>query len=175
MQHRLSLILFIVLVTATTFDAVAQVSKGDTKSAQASVDELRLQLLEVEAKEAELQTRARQLEEDLKPQNIERYFAGVGSTRPEDLREMRRRQLGIERERIQTQLKLLATSRERLESVVRFAETQAYQESAEGTAAPLQMLKGRFATRALVSVVVGLAAILGIGVLIAVIRKATPV
>lgn len=164
MTLRFSLILFISLVIATTFDAAAQGNKGNTDTAQAT-DELRLQLLEVEAKESQLKSRARQLDEDLKPDNIDRYFAGVGSTRPEELRELRRRQLNIERERVQAQLKLVATSRERLESVLRVAETRAYQESAEQTAAPLQMLRGSFATapRAVVTVLAGLIAILVIG------------
>jgi hypothetical protein len=176
MKLRLSLILLAVLVIATTFDAAAQGSKGNANSAHAA-DELRLQLLEVEAKESELRARARQLDEDLKPENIERYFAGVGSTRPEDLREMRRRQLNIERERVQAQLKLVATSRERLESAVRFAENRAYQESAEGTA-PLQMLRGSFATapRAVMGVLAGLGTILGIVfVVAALVRKRKPV
>jgi hypothetical protein len=176
MKLRLILILFAVLVgatTATTFDAAAQGNNENTNSAQAA-DELRLQLLEVEAKESELQARARQLDEDLKPQNIERYFAGVGSTRPEELREVRRRQLNIERERVQSQLKLVATSRERLESVIRVAETQAYQKSAEGTNAPLQMLRGSFSTapRAVMGALAGLFTILLIVLVItAVARK----
>jgi hypothetical protein len=99
MRLWLSLILFTVLVPSTTLHAAAQGSKDNTNSAQAA-DELQLQLLEVEAKESELQDRARQLDVELKPENIERYFAGVGSTRPEELREMRRRQLNIERERV---------------------------------------------------------------------------
>jgi hypothetical protein len=174
---KLSLILFLVLVTANTFEAVAQASKGDTEPPQRT-EELRLQLLEAEAKESELQTRSRQLDEDLKPENIERYFAGVGSTRPEDLRELRRRQLNIEREKVQVQIKLVASSRERLSSALRFAESQAYQESAEGTGAPLQMLRGRFETGrgAMVAVLTSVAGILGIGFLIAAaIRKGKPV
>src|SRR6185436_2202784 len=171
MIRRSSLILLAVLVIATTLDAAAQATKGNTDGGQAA-DELRLQLLEVEAKESELQARARQLDEDLKAENIERYFAGVGSTRPEELREMRRRQLNIERERVQAQLKLVATSRERLESNIRFAENRAYQESAEG-AAPLQMLRGSFATapRAVMAVLGGLATILGIGFVIVVVAR----
>ena len=177
MKRALSLILFIALVATSTFEAAAQGSKSNINSAQAAED-LRAQLLDVQAKESELQTRARQLDEDLKPENIERYFAGIGSTRPEELREMRRRQLNTERERVQAQLKLVATSRERLESVIRFADSHAYQESAEGTTAPLQMLKGQFATvrGAVAGMLAGLAAILGIVfVMAAVIRKARTV
>ena len=176
MQIRLSFVLFIALVAASTLgaaalEAAAQDSKANNNSAQAA-DDLRGKLVEVQVKESELQARARQLDEDLKPENIERSLAGIGSTKPEELREMRRRELSIERERVQAQLKLVATSRERLESVIRFAETQAYQESAEGTTAPLQMLKGKYAAspRAMAAVLTGVA-ILGVVFVIAVIRK----
>ena len=67
----------------------------------------------------------------MKPENIERSLAGIGSTRPEDLRELRRRQLTIDKDSVSAQLKLLARSRERLESVLRTAETRAYQQSAQ--------------------------------------------
>ncbi len=174
MKLRFSLVLFIAVVTTLAFDAAAQSSKAESKSAQ-SAEELRLQLLEVEARESELQVRARQLDEDLKPENIERYFAGVGSTRPEALREMRRRQLSSERQHVQAQLKLLGTSRERLESVISFAETQAYQESAEVTGAPQQMLRGHFGfrPRAVALMLAGLAVSLGtVFVIGAMVRKA---
>ena len=175
MKIRLSLVLFIALVAAATLgaaalDAAAQDSKDSNNSAQAAED-LRAKLLEVQAKESQLQARARQLDEDLKPENVERSLAGIGSTKPEELREMRRRELSIERERVQAQLKLVATSRERLESVIRFAETQAYQESAEGTTAPLQMLKGKYASPRVVAAMLTGVAILGIVFVIALIRK----
>jgi hypothetical protein len=104
------------------------------------VETLRLQLLDVEGKEAELQSRAKQLDEDLKPENIERVLAGIGSTTPEELRELRRRQISIERDGVRAQLRLLATSRERLESVIRTTESQAYQKSAEGMVPPLNQM-----------------------------------
>ena len=59
-------------------------------SAAESVDQIKWQLLDLQAKEEELKARAAQLEEALKPENIERSLAGVGSTRPEELRESRR-------------------------------------------------------------------------------------
>ena len=132
MKFALSLILFIALMPALTSGVAAQSTSGAAQAA----DDLRTQLLDVQVKETELQARARQLDEDLKPENIERSLAGVGSTRPEDLRELRRRQLSIERDSVRTQLKIVGTSRERLESAIRTAETKAYQESA-GKPAPL--------------------------------------
>ena len=170
MKFGLSLILFIALVPAFTSGVAAQGASG---AAQA-VDDLRVQLLEVQAKETELQARARQLDEDLKPENIERSLAGVGSTRPEDLRELRRSQLNTERESVRAQLKIVGTSRERLESVIRTAETKAYQESAEGTTTQLtQTLAAHYAgsTGWLVGMLAGFVAILGIVFVIAVIRR----
>lgn len=132
MKFTLSLILLMFLFPVLSGSAFAE---GTSDAAQ-SVAELRAQLSDVQAKENELQARARRLDEDLKPENIERSLAGVGSTRPEELRELRRRQLTIERDSVRTQLNLLATSRERLESAIRRAEGVAYQQSAEGFATP---------------------------------------
>ena len=125
MKRALSLVLFMALVAGFTANATAQ----DASNVSDSLDTLRSQLLDAQAKETELETRQHQLDEDLKPENIERSLAGIGSTKPEELRESRRRQLSIERDGVRAQLKLVKTSRERLESVIRLAETQAYQQS----------------------------------------------
>jgi hypothetical protein len=133
MKRALSLILFMILVATFTPNVAAQ----DTSNAAPPLETLRVQLRDVQAKETELQARQKQLDEDLKPENIERSLAGVGSTRPEELRESRRRQLSIERDGIRAQLKLVTTSRERLESVIRTAEMLAYQQGADGSGAAL--------------------------------------
>jgi hypothetical protein len=125
MKRALSLVLFMALVAGFTANATAQ----DASNGSDSLDTLRSQLLDAQAKEAELETRQQQLDEALKPENIERSLAGIGSTKPEELRESRRRQLTIERDGVRAQLKLVATSRERLESVIRTAEAQAYQQN----------------------------------------------
>jgi hypothetical protein len=114
------------LSEAAIFSGSAQIQTG----AQEKAASLRAQLNEVEAKQAELQTRLQTLEENLKPENIEKNLAGVGSTKPEDLREQRRRQLEIERNGVQTQLNLLATSRTRLEQAIAQADGEAYRQSA---------------------------------------------
>jgi chromosome segregation ATPase len=106
--------------------ALAQIQN----SAQEKVASLRSQLSEVEAKQAELQTRLQKLEEDLKPENIEHSLTGIGSTHPEDLREQRRRQLEIERNGVRTQLDLLTTSHTRLETAIARADAEAYRQSA---------------------------------------------
>jgi hypothetical protein len=102
----------------------------ERNNAAVAVDALRVQLIEVQEKEGSLRLRAQQLEEDLKPENIERVFAGIGSTRPEELREGRRRQLMVERESVKAQLKLVELTKDRLETAIAAAEGRAYQESA---------------------------------------------
>src|ERR1041384_5517812 len=101
------------------------------KSAAERVDTLKAQLLEVQGKEDALRERLAQWDEAIKPENIERSLAGVGSTRPEELREARRRQLSIERDGVLAQLKTIETSRTRLEAAVANAEVLAYQQSAQ--------------------------------------------
>jgi type II secretory pathway component PulM len=170
MKFALSLILFVALVPMLIVDAAAE----SNSSAAQSVAELRAQLADVQAKENELQARARQLDEDLKPENIERSLAGIGSTKPEELREYRRRQLSIEREGVRKQLSLLANSRERLENTIRTAEGVAYQQSAEASAIPVtQALKTQFVASLgwLVGIVGGFIAIVGILLVVAVIRR----
>jgi cell division protein FtsB len=166
MKFALNLILFVALVPMLVVDAAAQ----SNSSAEQSVAELRAQLASVQARESELQARARQLDEDLKPENIERSLAGIGSTKPEELREHRRRQLSIEQNGVRTQLNLLATSRERLETAIRTAEGAAYQQSAEGFATPLNqttMLQSAGGARWTVFRLSSLVALLGIVLVVA--------
>ena len=167
MKLQFSLILFIALISVAASNPLAQA--GD---AAKTADDLRAKLFDVQAKEAGLQDRARQLDEDLKPENIERSLAGVGSTRPEELRELRRRQLSIEREGVRAQLKILASSREQLESAIRTAENHAYQQSADGASS--QTLRGEEGINPLgvALMLVGLLAIFGTLVLMGVVRKA---
>ena len=132
MRLKIQIMLFLAMCLAISSQVTAQ-----TPSAAQRVDELRNQLAETQAHETELEARLRQLNEDIKPENIERSLAGVGSTRPEELREQRRRQLTIERDVVSAQLKLLAASRERLENSIRAAEGLAYQQSAAADTAPV--------------------------------------
>src|SRR5258705_3988685 len=172
MKRALSLVLFMALVAGFTANATAQ----DASNVSDSLDTLRSQLLDAQAKEAELETRQQQLDEALKPENIERSLAGIGSTKPEELRESRRRQLTIERDGVRAQLKLVATSRERLESVIRTAETQAYQQNASGSgSAPLlnQALAGKHSWSLgwVVGIVAAVGEILGIVLLVILAKK----
>ena len=117
--------------------AIAASAQNPASAAQ-SVENLRAQLQNLESKETELQTRSRQLDEDLKPENIEKYFALNGSTHPEELREQRRRQLETEKSNVTAQLEQLAASRARLESAIATAEAAAYRQSAGGAPSSLQ-------------------------------------
>jgi len=132
MRSNVQIMSLLAICLTITLQVAAQVPSGSQR-----VDELRSQLAETRAKEAELEARLRQLDENIKPENIERSLAGVGSTRPEELREQRRRQLSIERDGVRAQLKLLATSRERLERSIRVAEGLAYQQSVEVATPPV--------------------------------------
>ena len=117
------------LVSELSLTATPAVVSAQT-GAQEKAASLRAQLTDVEAKQAELQTRLKNLDKGLKPENIESALAGVGSTRPEDLREQRRRQLEIERNGVRAQLDLLATSHSRLETAIATADADAYRQSA---------------------------------------------
>jgi hypothetical protein len=136
MQGKSGLLLAFLLVFA-----VIGYAQEQPPSAAESLEKLQAQLLEVQAKEEALRERAAQLEESIKPENIERSLAGVGSTRPEQLREARRRQLTIERDGVLAQLKLIETSRQRLEKAIAEAQIRAYQQSARpAPTAEIQMM-----------------------------------
>ena len=81
------------------------VNAQEATSAAETVDSIKLKLLDLQARQEELKYRLIELDEAIKPENIARSLAGVGSTRPEELREARRKQLAIERDSIQAQLR----------------------------------------------------------------------
>lgn len=121
---------FFVLLSVLAFTPVVF---AQSESAAESLEKLRAQLLAVQTQEEGLRARVQQLDESLKPENIERSLAGVGSTKPEELREARRRQLTIERDNVLAQLRIVESNRQRLETAVGNAEVRAYQESARPT------------------------------------------
>jgi hypothetical protein len=124
MKYPIVLVCVVALILLANTPAVAQGSAQDLAAG------LRSQLSELETKQSALQTRLQDLDEKLKPENIEKSLAGVGSTRPEEVREQKRRQLEIERNGVQKQLDLLATSRTRLEASIARADAEAYRQSA---------------------------------------------
>jgi uncharacterized protein YlxW (UPF0749 family) len=134
-------IVFILLTTLVLVYA-ARVSAQESSDAGQTIEALRAQLSSLQDHEADRKIRLEQLNFDLKPENIERYFNGIGSTRPEELRESRRRQLQTEKDRVVAQLEQLAASRGRLEKAITSSQAQAYQQSALG-AATLQRYQNR--------------------------------
>ena len=134
MKFKSGLVMLFLLVFSAS--AYAQES---APSAAESVENLKSHLLDLQGKEEELRLRLAELDESVKPENIERSLAGVGSTRPEELRESRRRQLTIQRDALQSQLQTLETERQRLEAALANAEALAYQESAR----PTQMMSAK--------------------------------
>lgn len=131
-MKRLACLVILLLVGAS--NAGAQNPPG----AEQLAESLRSQLRDVIAKESELQTRLQQIDEDLKPENIQRSIALIGSLRPEELREQRRQQLEKDRASVSAQLDAIAGSRTRLESSIARAEAEADRErtAVETTAAP---------------------------------------
>ncbi len=67
-----------------------------TKSEQRA-EGLRKQLFDMIEKESTLRTRIDQLDNEMRPEALERAFATVGSLRPEELRAQKRRSLEIEK------------------------------------------------------------------------------
>lgn len=126
--NRNMIVAVLLVASVLTFSVAAQTTAQDQAA------KLHSQLAEVQAKETEQQTRLQQLDEELKPENIEHSLAGVGSTHPEELREQRRLQLEKEKAGVQAQLDQLATSRTHLEASVAAADARAYQDSARGPA-----------------------------------------
>ncbi|HEV8136922.1 MAG TPA: hypothetical protein VGP85_19765 [Pyrinomonadaceae bacterium] len=125
-----AMIIFLMILATSCFSSTAY---SQTKqSAVETVQDLKLQLIELDARQETTKLQVQQLEDALKPENIERSLAGVGSTRPEELREQRRRQLLVEKKAADAELEQLTLKRTQLETALSAAEVQAYQESAAG-------------------------------------------
>ena len=85
-------------------------------------ESLRRQLSSAIEKEAALNSKLEELTNELRPENIERTTSVVGSTRPEDVRETRRKMLENESTRVREQLANLQIARTKLESAVANAD-----------------------------------------------------
>ena len=83
---------------------------------------LQKDLVELSAKETPLRKRLDEIEAQQQPDRIERSLAGVGSTKPEEIREAVSRQLSIEKRQIQAQLDTIQASRTRNQSFITNAE-----------------------------------------------------
>ena len=92
--------------------------------AEQRAEQLRMQLLDTQSKIADVEARLEQIDYALRPENIDRATQGYGSTRPEEARDSRKRQLENEQSRLKAQLKLLETSQSRLEVSVANADNE---------------------------------------------------
>ena len=84
---------------------------------------LRKQLIELIEKETSYKSRLAQIDEDMRPENIERVMSGVGTTRTAELRDVRRRSLEIEKRGLESLLNLTTQSRLQLEEDARQADS----------------------------------------------------
>ena len=80
-------------------------------------ENLEEQLFTIAKEEANLQAQLEEVNEQLRPENIEQLPI-MGSLRPEEIRESTRRKLSNKQGRIQTQLQLLQQSRTRIHSSI---------------------------------------------------------
>ena len=96
-----------------------RLSRAEQRSAQ-----LRAELLGVQAKKAEFEAHLEDVEFALKPENIERATAGYGTTRPEEMREQRRRQLESDRTRTRQQTDQLNASETRLQQAIATSDAE---------------------------------------------------
>lgn len=114
----IGLLLFVVGAAVTT-------QAQDVSATELRIEKLRAQLRDVVDREAQLQDRAARLDEDLKPENVERSVATVGTTDAAALRDKRREQLEKEKADVTGQLSEAATKRAGLESEIAAAEAEA--------------------------------------------------
>ena len=96
-----------------------RLSRAEQRSAQ-----LRSEQRDVQAKIGELEVRLEDVTFALKPENIERATQVYGTTRPEELRAQRRKQLETERDRVQKQLEQLRAGDERLTQAIATADAE---------------------------------------------------
>ncbi len=90
--------------------------------AEERAEVLRKQLIELIEKETAYRTRLTQIDEEMRPENIERSLSGYGTTRTPELRDARRRSLESEKRGLEALLSVTAQSRLRLEEDVRQAD-----------------------------------------------------
>ncbi|MBV8856047.1 MAG: hypothetical protein JOZ02_03715 [Acidobacteria bacterium] len=90
--------------------------------AEQRAEAMRRQLLDLTEKETAYRTRMMQLDDDMRPESIDRALAGVGTTRTPELRDLRRRQLENERRGVELILNQTSAARARLEDDVKQAD-----------------------------------------------------
>jgi len=116
-----NILIGVLLVVAAAIPAPAQ----DVSAAELRIEKLRAQLRDVVDREAQLQERVSRLEEDLRPENVERSVATVGTTDAAALRAKRREQLEKEKAEVTGQLSEVSARRAGLETEIAAAEAEA--------------------------------------------------
>jgi hypothetical protein len=111
----------VLLALAAASTAWAQ----DVSAVELQIERLRAQLRDVIDREAQLQDRVSRLEDDLRPESIERSMAAVGTTDAAALRARRREQIEKQKAEVSAQLSEAAAKRARLEAEVAAAEAEA--------------------------------------------------
>ena len=120
-SHVKRIFISLLLVLGACVPAWAQ----DVSAVELQIERLRAQLREVVDREAQLQDRASRLEDDLRPENIERSVAAIGTTDAAALRARRREQIEKQKADVDAQLSEAAAKRARLESEIAAAEAEA--------------------------------------------------
>jgi septal ring factor EnvC (AmiA/AmiB activator) len=92
-------------------------TRAETRS-----ESLRKQLFDMIEKESSVKTRLSQIENDSRTEMIDRSVAFSGSLRPEELREMRRKNMESEKQNLQNLLTEIQSSRTSLETNVQKAD-----------------------------------------------------
>ena len=118
MRHILTSLVFILTAALTAW---AQ----DVSAVEIQIERLRSQLRDVVDLEARLQERVSQLDEDLRPESIERSVAAVGTTDAAALRARRREQIEKQKADVNEQLSAASAKRTRLEAEIAAAEAEA--------------------------------------------------
>jgi len=170
MKYGISFLIGILFISAQAARMFAQ----DSPSAAQAAQEMRNQLSQLNDRDAEIKIRLQELDYELKPENIERYFAGYGSLHPEELREARRKKLQIEKDRLQAQLTEIGQGRQQLEAAIVAADTKAYQSSALGAVSLKGGALGQIFTATTLQLAAITFALLVIGILLVVRRKRQP-
>lgn len=111
----------LLLALAAAVPAWAQ----DVSAVELQIERLRSQLRDVVEREGLLQERSQQLENDLRPENVERSVAGVGTRDAAALRAGRREQIEKQKADVDAQLSEASTKRARLEAEITAAEAEA--------------------------------------------------
>ena len=96
------------------FDVTRVLLVGEEQRAEG----LQVRLRENLERQFAVQTRMDQVDNQLKPENLERMFIGVGLLRPEEARDTVRRRLGLEKQGLLGQLELLRQERNRFQSAL---------------------------------------------------------